>query len=107
MLILYGIYLIYSTFKNSQKTIFIKINENGIQTHNTVFLEWNKIKKINIYRDGFGKNTKYFMKFSYQKKGEFAEEKLNLMSFELNFEEIEDLIKIYKKRYYNNERTNY
>ena len=96
---IYALYLVYSTVKKSKKNLFIKLNEKGIQTNNTVFLDWDKIKKTNIYRDGFGKNTKYFLKFTYIIKEEYFEEKLNLMYYNSNFEEIEDLIKIYKKRY--------
>lgn len=106
LFIIYGVYLLYSTILKSRKNLFIKISEKGIQTHNTDFLEWCNVIKINVYREGFGKSTKYFLKFLYQKSEENFEEKINLMYYSSNFEEIEDLIKLYKKRYYN-ERTNH
>ena len=105
LLLLYAIYLVYGTLNNKNKTQFIKLNEKGLQTHKTEFLSWSKIEKINVYRNGFGKNTKYFLKFSFNNGGELLEEKINLIYYSSNFEEIEDLIKLYKKRYYN-ERTN-
>lgn len=107
LFLIYAVYLIYSTVKRSKKNLFIKLNEKGIQTNDADFLTWSKIRRINVYRDGFGKSTRYFLKFSYKKNGENFEEKLNLMYYTSNFEEIEDLIKIYKNRYKENERTNH
>lgn len=99
LFLVYAIFLSYSTTKKSTKNLFIKLNEKGIETHNIDFLSWSEIQKIKVYRSGFGKSTKYFLKFSYKKNQECFEEKLNLMYYTYDFDKIEDLIKIYKKRY--------
>ena len=44
--------------------------------------------------------------FEYEIENELLEEKINLIYYSLNYEEIGDLIKIYRKRYKQNERTN-
>ena len=48
----------------------------------------------------------FFLRFNYHINNEFIEEKINLKKYSSNFEEVNDLIKIYRKRYNNNERTN-
>lgn len=103
----YALYLLFSTFKTKSKNIFIKLNEKGIETSEVDFTKWQNVKKIKVIREGFGKYIKFFLLFTYDKNKEILEEKINLKKYASNFEEIENLIKIYKKRYKNNERTNY
>lgn len=102
----YAIYLIYDTLKNKNKKLFIKLNEKGIETSEVDFINWNNIKKINVKSEGFGKSMSFYLIFSYYINNEFLEEKINLKKYSSTFEEIEDLVKIYKKRYKQNERTN-
>lgn len=107
LFLVYALYLLYSSYKNKAKNAFIKLNEKGIETSEIDFIEWKNVKNIKVIREGFGKYIKYFLLFTFDKKEETFEEKINLKKYASNFEEIEDLIKVYKKRYKNNERTNY
>ena len=102
----YAIYLLFTTLKNKNKKLYIKLNEKGIETSEIDFISWNNIKEISVKSEGFGKGMNFFLRFNYHINNEFIEEKINLKKYSSNFEEVNDLIKIYRKRYKNNERTN-
>lgn len=102
----YALYLIYHIVKNKNKTLFIKLNEKGIETSDISFISWENIKAIKVKSEGFGKYMSFNLMFNYYSNNELIEEKINLKKYSFNFEEVEDLIKIYRKRFKQNERTN-
>lgn len=102
----YAIYLLFTTLKNKNNKLFIKLNEKGIETSEIDFISWNNIREISVKSEGFGKGMNFFLRFNYYVSNELIEEKINLKKYSSNFEEVNDLIKIYRKRYKNNERTN-
>ena len=102
---IYGIILsilfvlfIYLFTKNKIKAQWqITLNENGIQTLNTNFYEWNKVKNEIVTEEGSSKYREYYLTYEHPK----GIEKLKIDITEISNIRLEKLMRIYRGRYEN------
>lgn len=102
---IYGIILsilfvlfIYLFTKNKIKAQWqITLNENGIQTLNTNFYEWNKVKNEIVTEEGSSKYREYYLTYEHPT----GIEKLRIDITEISNIRLEKLMRIYRGRYEN------
>lgn len=75
----------------------ITLNENGIETANTNFYEWNKIKNEIVIEEGSSKYREYYL--TYEHPTGF--EKLRIDITEISNIRLEKLMRIYRGRFEN------
>ena len=89
---------IYLFTKNKIKAQWqITLNENGIQTLNTNFYEWNKVKNEIVTEEGSSKYREYYLTYEHPK----GIEKLRIDITEISNIRLEKLMRIYRGRYEN------
>ncbi|MES2588089.1 MAG: hypothetical protein V4622_03855 [Bacteroidota bacterium] len=89
-------YLIFESIKKViDKNPQITINEQGIKTISSVFLEWNEIKNIDIICEGSGKYIVYYLIYSFPN----GSVKLNISDLNINRKTLNKLLIIYQERY--------
>lgn len=100
---LIGLTMVYFYFAPEYATSApqITINEMGIKTVNTSFVEWNKVKKVKIKQSGIGRSANWYLDILFHKKdaaGNWGDE-LEISGFDIAPNKIERLIRIYQQRY--------
>ncbi len=89
---------IYLFTKNKIKAQWqITLNENGIQTLNTNFYEWNKVKNEIVTEEGSSKYREYYLTYEHPT----GIEKLRIDITEISNIRLEKLMRIYRGRYEN------
>ncbi len=89
----------YFAFRKSKQAINrnpqVIIDSKGIKTINTEFIGWEEIKKEEVIHEGYGKNTKHFLKYVFRG----GREKIRIDDFDITPKELENLLKTYRIRY--------
>lgn len=99
LFILFSFYSFFNSIKKYRTNLLIKLNEIGLETVDLGFIPWKRINNIKVVKTGLGKSTTFNLTFNYKIKNDVFDAKINLDNLSKSFEEIEDLIKIYRKRY--------
>lgn len=98
IMILIGTYNSRKELKKAfNKNPIIIIDNTGIKTKNTEFVNWTQIYNEDIIREGFGKNREHYLTYFYGDELEF--EKLKIDSLDKTHEEIENMIRTYRIRF--------
>jgi hypothetical protein len=95
LILVLGVYLSYKEFREAFNTTpQIILNEKGIETINTKFYNWESIQKEEVIRDGFGKNTHYYLVYDYPNGKEY----LKIDDYNTNMKILNKLLILYRGR---------
>lgn len=90
-----GIYLSYKEFSEVFNTTpQIILNKKGLETINTKFHTWDNIKNEEVIREGFGKNTNYYLIYDYPNGKEY----LKIDDYNTNMRLLNKLLILYRGR---------
>lgn len=95
LILMLGIYLSYKEFREAFNTTpQIIVDDKGIETVNTKFYNWESIKNEEVIRDGFGKNTHYYLVYDYPNGKEY----LKIDDYNTNMKILNKLLILYRGR---------
>jgi hypothetical protein len=95
LILVLGIYLCYKEFKEAFNTTpQIILDDKGIETVNAKFYNWENIKNEEVIRDGFGKNTHYYLVYDYPNGKEY----LKIDDYNTNMKILNKLLILYRGR---------
>jgi ABC-type multidrug transport system fused ATPase/permease subunit len=95
LILVLGIYISYKDFREAFNTTpQIILDDNGIETVNTKFYNWENIKNEEVIRDGYGKHTHYYLVYDYPNGKEY----LKIDDYNTNMKKLNKLLILYKGR---------
>lgn len=92
ILLIFGLYLSFDQFtKLKDSTPQIIINDKGIKLKNENLIPWNKIYNDRVFSQSNGKSSINYLAFN--------DEKISIDELSIKFEELENLLHVYRVRY--------
>ena len=88
----------YKKINNREPQIIL--NEKGIQTISTEFHNWTEINNDKVIREGFGKETNFYLVYNHTD----GEEKIKIDDYDIDQKKLNELLNIYRER--NKKRNN-
>ncbi|MFC6996699.1 hypothetical protein [Rufibacter roseus] len=94
-----GVYFSFTGIKKAgNKSPQITLSEKGIETASSEFYSWRAIRNEDVVREGYGKDTKYYLVYEHPE----GAEKIPIADFDINHRELENLLVQYRGRYKRN-----